>query len=245
MVPIEDYIAPDAPSGIPYIMTVDDEGRLGRAVMTKAVVTSMLVRRSSWRHLQEWGGINNSFALNLLAEEKERLAEEKRQEIEEIEKNYVAQIDQDIGELTKEIVQRIANRLITEGGNGSGALATPIETPTALPAEPAAAAEPAAVAEEAVVEETDEDDEEIAVLDDPYIDTPLCTTCNECTKLNGLIFEYNANKQAYIKDPLGGPYGDIVRAAELCPVHIIHPGKPKKPDEPGLDEWIGRAAPFN
>jgi hypothetical protein len=36
----------------------------------------------------------------------------------------------------------------------------------------------------------------------------------------------------------------MVEAAEACQVAIIHPGKPKNPDEPGLDELLERAKPF-
>jgi ferredoxin len=194
------------------------------------------------------GGINNSFALDLIARERERLADEKRQQVEEIEKDYVAQIDQDIGELTKEIIQRIANRLIAEGGNGSGASLGAIDMPAAARTDGGAvaarAAEEAATEEAPAVQEEQDDDEDIAALDDAYIDTPLCTSCNECTKLNSQIFAYNANKQAYIEDVSAGPFKDVVRAAELCPVRIIHPGKPKKLDEPDIDQWIERAARF-
>jgi hypothetical protein len=36
-----------------------------------------------------------------------------------------------------------------------------------------------------------------------------------------------------------------VAAAEKCPAHCIHPGKPLNPDEPNLEELIQRAEPFN
>jgi len=100
----------------------------------------------------------------------------------------------------------------------------------------------AAPAPEAVEEEEEEDE---VSFDDPYIDTPLCTTCNECTNINSRMFAYNENKQATIKDPTAGTYAELVQAAEKCPVHIIHPGKPKNPDEPGLDALIERGAKFN
>jgi pyruvate-ferredoxin/flavodoxin oxidoreductase len=79
---------------------------------------------------------------------------------------------------------------------------------------------------------------------DPWIESELCTTCNECTNLNPKIFAYNADKQAYIKDPRGGPFSDIVKAAERCTAKVIHPGTPWNPKEPDLDKWIKRAEPF-
>jgi len=88
-------------------------------------------------------------------------------------------------------------------------------------------------------------DEAVAVVsDDPYIDTPSCTTCDECTNANNRMFAYDENKQAFIKDPDAGTYKELVEAAEVCQVAIIHPGKPRNPSEPGLDELIKRAEPF-
>ena len=101
------------------------------------------------------------------------------------------------------------------------AASTPAET---LPAEPEAAAE--------------------APSDEPYIETPRCTTCDECTQINNRMFAYDDNKQAYIADPDAGTYRELVEAAESCQVAIIHPGKPRNPNEPNLDELTKRAEPF-
>ncbi|MEE9523037.1 MAG: ferredoxin [candidate division NC10 bacterium] len=102
--------------------------------------------------------------------------------------------------------------------------------------ESAAEAVPEAAPVEAPVVERDPDE--------PYIDIPRCTTCNECTEINGKMFVYNDNKQAYIADPDAGTYRQMVEAAESCQVAIIHPGKPRNPDEPGLEELLERAKPF-
>lgn len=80
--------------------------------------------------------------------------------------------------------------------------------------------------------------------DEPYIDTARCTTCNECTQINNRMFVYNDNKQALIADPDAGTYRQMVQAAESCQVAIIHPGKPRNPNEPGLEELLERARPF-
>ncbi len=58
------------------------------------------------------------------------------------------------------------------------------------------------------------------------------------------MFMYNENKQAYIKDLEAGTYREMVEAAEVCKLAIIHPGKPWNPDELNLDELIERAQPF-
>ncbi|HET7670237.1 MAG TPA: hypothetical protein VFK84_07505, partial [Burkholderiales bacterium] len=51
--------------------------------------------------------------------------------------------------------------------------------------------------------------------DAPYIETPRCTTCEECVKINNRLFVYNADKQASIADPKLGTYKELVEAAEL------------------------------
>jgi pyruvate-ferredoxin/flavodoxin oxidoreductase len=77
-----------------------------------------------------------------------------------------------------------------------------------------------------------------------WIDTPECTACDECTDINPKIFVYNDQKLATVLNPGGGPYRDIVKAAEKCTAGIIHPGTPFNPNEPGLDKLIKRAEKY-
>ncbi len=107
-----------------------------------------------------------------------------------------------------------------------------------------------AVEEEAAVtpaEEVQEVAEEVpqGPIEEPFIETHRCNTCKECTNRNSRMFAYNENKQAYIKDLEAGTYRDLVESAEACQLAIIHPGKPRNPDEPNLEELIKRAEPFN
>ena len=80
--------------------------------------------------------------------------------------------------------------------------------------------------------------------DEPYIETARCSSCNECTQINDKMFAYNKDKQAYIADLSAGTYRQLVEAAESCQVSVIHPGKPRNPKEPGLDELLKRAELF-
>ncbi|MBT5038795.1 MAG: hypothetical protein HOM52_09805 [Rhodospirillaceae bacterium] len=93
--------------------------------------------------------------------------------------------------------------------------------------------------------ETSEEAPEEKSSDEPYIETPRCTTCNECTELNARMFAYNDELQAYILDPEAGTYREMVEAAEACQVAIIHPGKPKNASEPGLSDLVARAEEFD
>jgi ferredoxin len=80
--------------------------------------------------------------------------------------------------------------------------------------------------------------------DEAWIDTPRCPSCNECQLINAQMFAYDDRKQAYIRDITAGTYRQLVEAAESCQVAIIHPGKPRDPNEPGLEELLARAEPF-
>jgi len=80
--------------------------------------------------------------------------------------------------------------------------------------------------------------------DETWIDTARCPSCNECQLINDRMFGYDERKQAFIKDLAAGTYRQLVEAAESCQVAIIHPGAPRNPNEPGLEELLIRAEPF-
>jgi len=105
------------------------------------------------------------------------------------------------------------------------------------PPEPAAATSPVAETEAGVAVDK-------APSDEPWIETARCPSCGECKNINDQMFAYNANNQAFIKDVNAGTYRQLVEAAEACQVAIIHPGKPRNPNEPGLEELLERAKPF-
>jgi len=116
--------------------------------------------------------------------------------------------------------------------------AAPAPAPAAALATAPAPEAPAVAAAEAAVEPA------APPSDEPWIETSRCSSCNECQNINDKLFGYNENKQAYIKDLNAGTYRQMVEAAEACQVAIIHPGKPKNPNEPGLEELLERARPF-
>ena len=79
----------------------------------------------------------------------------------------------------------------------------------------------------------------------PWIDSDQCTACDECIRINGKIFAYNAGKKAYIQNPAGGPYQDLVKAAEKCTARVIHPGLPRDRSAKDVAKWIARAEKYN
>jgi hypothetical protein len=80
--------------------------------------------------------------------------------------------------------------------------------------------------------------------DEAYIETARCSTCNECTLINDKLFNYNENQQAFIADINAGTFAQLVEAAESCQVSVIHPGKPRNANEPGLEDLLKRAEIF-
>ena len=115
-------------------------------------------------------------------------------------------------------------------------------TASATPATAIAAAAAAGAA--APAEATAEPAPPAHSRDEAWIETSRCPSCNECQLINDRMFAYDERKQAYIKDINAGTYRQLVEAAESCQVAIIHPGKPRDPNEAGLDELLARAEPF-
>ncbi len=124
--------------------------------------------------------------------------------------------------LRAELAQTLAERLMEIAGGGGGAINIDLTVPSA-------AAAPAAEANGHV---------------SAWIDSANCTSCDECININPKIFAYDDKKHAYVKDPKGGPYKDLVRAAEKCTAQVIHPGTPVDRSEKDLDKLIKRAEKF-
>jgi pyruvate-ferredoxin/flavodoxin oxidoreductase len=128
----------------------------------------------------------------------------------------------------QELIGRIAAGLLQIAGGGDGAVDLSSSVPVAsapTPGESAAAGADAYMA--------------------PWIDTEECTSCDECTNLNPKIFAYNDKKKAFIQDPNGGPYSDLVKAAEKCTARVIHPGLPRDRSAKDIEKWIQRAERYN
>ncbi|MEZ4930753.1 MAG: ferredoxin [Saprospiraceae bacterium] len=132
------------------------------------------------------------------------------------------------GKIRAEVVGKIAQGLMKlAGGNGEGIVSLALDEPTPDTVSPA--------------EKAQSNGDYMA----PWLETDECTSCDECTKLNANIFAYNANKKAFIKNPDGGPYSDLVKAAEKCTARVIHPGLPKDKSEKDIEKWIKRGEKYN
>lgn len=177
----------------PSLLLIDPEDRLHRVIVDEKLMREARRCRSMWRSLQELGGIHNSHALRLLAQERKSREDAGRSAPAEIAPSAVSSVQT-------------------------------LNVPVAV----------AHAAAEDVEKSPDE----------AYIETSRCSSCNECMQINNSMFAYDGNKQAYIADINAGSYAQLVEAAEGCQVSIIHPGKPRNTEEPGLDELLRRAESF-
>lgn len=197
MVPVAESLRRDAdgaPETVPCLFMVDGDNLLHKVIVDRRAMREARRCLDMWRGLQELGGIHNSHAERVLAQERKAWEEQLRQ-----------------------------------------AAAAPAPVPEAAPPPASVPAAEAAPPAEAASERKSEE---------AYIETPRCTSCNECIAINDKMFGYNKDKQAFIADIAAGSYRQLVEAAEGCQVSIIHPGKPRNADEPGLDELVKRAEPF-
>jgi len=228
---------------VPYVWGIDDQGVLIRLAVSRALVVACRDRLNYWRTLQELAGIHNFYveeAIERVIEEQRAADQAEREQLmkaheEELQSARSEAADTVMGQLVDVLMGADLSDMI---GGGRSLASMPaketVETPS--PASPPA---------DALEEETEAEDEEELSFDEPWLDTEMCTTCDDCMGINKMMFVYNDDKQAILKDPRAGTFADLVAAAEICPAKCIHPGKPLNPDEAGLDELIARAEPFN
>ncbi len=231
---------------VPFIWAIDAEGALHRVVVSRILMLACRDRLNYWRTLQELAGIHNRYvdlAIEKVREEEQLADAAQRQQLENEHKEDLETVR---SETANEVMGQLVDVLmdgdlasLIHGGGPAGSMPASDAPPTAEPVVEAESTQ-AESAPEVPVEE-----EEEVSFDDPWIDAILCTTCDDCMAINKLVFVYNEDKQAVIEDARAGTYAEMVEAAEICPAKCIHPGKPLNPDEPGLDELIARAEPYN
>ena len=230
---------------VPIVWGIDDQDVLVRLVVSRALIFACRDRLNYWRTLQELAGIQNFYVEEavdrIIAEQQAAIEAEREQLIKEHEEQLENVRTEAAGEAMGQLVDVLmgADLSATVGG---GHLAS---MPPTEPAATGEAAEPAAAPEAVADVEVEAEDEEELSFDEPWLDTAMCTTCDDCMGINKMMFANNEDKQAIIRDANAGTYAHLVEAAEICPAKCIHPGKPLDPNEPGLEELIARAAPFN
>jgi hypothetical protein len=272
MMPFHEFVSAgseDREGRTPFIWQLTEERRLRRVKVSIEMVALAEERQQFWSQLRQLAGLEIPVAVHDAVSSE--LTADFEQRAETLRADYESRLAEMKATLSAQIAHRIADGLIRNAGssaavaellaslpkvtkqNGNGAVKAPPSVPgfaspatspvsrtqaASVDANPASPAVASATASTAVAE----DDK---LLLDPYIESERCTTCNECTNLNNRMFSYNAEKQAYVKDPKAGTFQQLVTAAERCPVSIIHPGSPLNPKEKDLAKWAKRAEKFN
>jgi len=238
LIPVDVYLSSNQPENIkriPFIWVVNDKGELHKVVVSRALIFACQDRMNYWHTLQELAGINNKYVEMAVQQAREEIQAKEEAERERLQAEHITAIETVRQETAGEVMGRLTDVLL--GMDFTVTRIAPASKATEPVTEAAELSEPEPV-------EVKEEEEEV-VFDEPWIDSVLCTSCNDCLNINTVMFVYNESKQAIIGDLNSGTFAQLVEAAEICPARCIHPGKPKNPDEPGLDELIKRAERFN
>jgi len=223
---------------IPFIWATNDKGELRKLIVSRALIFACKDRLTYWHSLQEMAGIQNKYVAQAIQKTQEKLQAEAETERKRLQAEHSEQLEQIRQQTASEVMQRLTNVLLNLDLTATTATISTTTVKSTIEEKPEI--EKIEETEEEKTEETEEES-----CEEAWINSPLCTSCNDCTKINALLFLYNEDKQAYIGDINSGTYAQMVEAAESCPSHCIHPGKPVNPKETGLDALIKRAEPFN
>lgn len=242
LAPVAEVIGDDKPGDrrLPFVWGVGADGRVVRLAVARSMIDACRDRLGCWRSLQELAGVRNVYAERAAQAERVSATRDRDETIAALKAEHAAEIERIRREEAAQALGRLAESILGVDPSSLTTAPSRAASPTraAPPAEPGPQADTPAPQAPAA-------EEEAVSFDEPWIDSLLCTSCNDCININSQMFRYNANKQAEIADPSAGTFRQLVQAAEKCPARCIHPGKPLNPDEPGLDELIGRAKPFN
>ena len=243
LIPVAEYLQLNEESAyekIPFIWTLNGHGDLRRLVITRALIHACRDRLNFWRTLQEMGGVKNRYVELALDQARSDIEAEAQSEIDKVKAEYEGELERIRAETAGEVMGRLTDMLLGMDFTSGAPRPAPLAAGTTT-----AAAPEEKVEEPETVAEVEPEEEEIGGYEEPWIDSPLCTTCNDCLAINPIMFVYDESNQAYIADLSAGTYAQMVEAAEICPSKCIHPGLPWDKSEANLDDLIERAAPFN
>ncbi|MCP4456544.1 MAG: ferredoxin [Cytophagales bacterium] len=240
LIPLSDFLGRSEEENIgcvPTIWMLNSANELIKVAVAWPMILATQERLDFWKFLQENSGINNYHVGAAIDDARANIQEELNLEIEQLKEEQQKEIQSIRDEEAGKVMENLSAVLLN------------MDTSNVVAAPTASSAAPTVTTSEET-ETSDEPQEEVkeeasVLSNDPYIDTALCTSCNDCLDLNGQMFKYNGDKMAFIADATAGTFSELVDAAEKCPVSIIHPGSPLNPDEPGLDSLIEQAEQYN
>ncbi len=243
LVPIAEFLQlPDEEvhKHVPFVWAVSSGSVLHRVVISRALVQACRDRLNFWHTLQELAGVRNKYIDQAIVRTRAETEARAAAEAAAMQQQFEEDLARVRAEAASEVMGRLTDVLmgmdLTGGATRPSLKAAEGTSPKAeIPTEKP---------EENTVANAPEEEEE-ALVEEPWIDTPLCTSCNDCLAINPLMFIYDESNQALIGDLSAGTFAQMVEAAEICPSKCIHPGQPWDAGEPNLDELKQRAARFN
>jgi ferredoxin len=250
LIPLSEYLKGDGAallSKVPFIWMLNQDQKLVRAAVAWPLVQICQERLDFWHYLQENAGVHSYHVEKATEQLRQKLQNSMEEKVSAMEAAFEKELANAKEESARQAMEQLARVLLdldTDAVLTSQLTREAPENPVSTQEEKTTTKEVEAEIEDLSAPEPEAEQEEELSLGEAWIDTPLCTSCNECIDTNSKVFQYNAEKQAFVADPAGGPFADIVKAAENCPVRIIHPGAPQNPDEANLEEWVKRAEPF-
>lgn len=229
LVPLHEFLESspaDREGKFPYIWSIDRQQRLSRLLVAEPMVTASEERRDFWKLLR---GLART---DIHSPTRETLEADVRRDVTQ-------RIAQGIAAWVTELGGQVGDATNGSATNGHAPLMPPLAFAPPADSSGAAASPPAAAS--ASQTPVGADDAGLA----PWVDSDRCTACDECIKINPKLFGYGPDKKVHIKDPRGGPYSDLVKAAERCTAQVIHPGLPLDRSEKDLERWIARGKKRN
>ncbi|MCP3851187.1 MAG: ferredoxin [Gammaproteobacteria bacterium] len=243
IIPVAEFLSlPDdeVDNFIPYVWGVDKDNTLRKLIVSRALIHACRDRLNFWHTLQEMAGVRSQYIENAKALIQSDAELEVAKKVAQAKAEFDAELERVKTETASDVMSRLTDMLLGMDLSSGSVIARP-----AASSDSSAQAPVQEEAEEVDAVEEEPEEEEEASFEDAWIDSPLCTTCNDCTDMNPLMFVYNDSNQAFISDLNAGTYLQMVEAAEICPSKCIHPGKPWDDSEPDLDELVERAKVFN
>jgi|GEM_PF-2594236 len=210
--PIADYLqlsSADRSGKLPFVYTLGAGGVLVKKVPAMKIVAQTADKLHLWTSLCEVAGVNNPYLNELEMNLRAQSEKDKAEALANLRQELTAEIEAQKSAAVEQAMKNLASKLAGLSGPdlvASVSVSKPLVTSKVVAGIPV----PAAAS---------------VVSDVPYIESKLCTACDECVTIDPNIFGYDANKQAYIKNAKGGPYKNLLKASKKCSAKIIHPGK--------------------
>ncbi|MEZ5355648.1 MAG: hypothetical protein R2762_23690 [Bryobacteraceae bacterium] len=217
-----DRFEKEPPLAVPFLWVLDEHRQLRRAAITRELAEYCADRKDLLRGLRELAGREGSPAVPAV----DACADQPARH-HECDQAAIAAARQSAAAAT---INRLVQVLL---GSTPATLKAP-PSGASLPSPRAATPPPLAVSP---------GPEPASQL--PYIESSLCTSCNDCCRINSRMFQYDANNQAYIADASAGTFAELVKAAEKCPARCIHPGAPRPDDSSATAAMLARGAKFD